>query len=848
MQKRKKISFVILALVALMGLITPWSNSIAMVPSSEQTFPGLPDPEEENPKECEISGAVECWADEVNDECGVEPYSSTSILHKCVSNVDLSDGNSFFMQQVRVCWKSLDTKHPGPECTYLGPGECEFLSQWVPPAFFPIPVRFCARFDYKREDPNSSENVARLCVYEDPMDGGDTDKDVNLFHVNTYVGDSDKNVKAIQSTVGFVVLAQPTNPIALAAAAFLQLVALIMSYKNHVVTAEHGCVETPMAPGPYPCCEPPYQVVSAANIEAGGTFENPYVTLSFTTSSINISPGQRQSVTVEGKQRTFEVDYRDDKGDELCVMELNTTNASDFLGCVDRPDYMPFPIIRDGVTPTNPSIIVDFGNPPQQAQLYELSPPGPQTCKELYDVKFCAIRNEWGKMCLQGYEDDIVYLTNPNGTHLVNQLLGPLKDTDLEMADGDFTFHYETKNIGIVSIPNQPRVYRKTNGNVVLYSSINNGWVYNYDSQGEVTNPATPYFVPRIRAADELGLCIDVTTPESTFTVPGEYDVIIPSNCKTLEVEFWGAGGAGFNDDLEDKHADFVAVDDYSGGSGAYAKVKAKVNAGDTWKLGVGYGASSKGYCGGASYLKAPDGKKIAFADGGCGAKLLKSYWDPFSHQWKWVQSNNPVGGKAFLLEPNQEENDDGDMVNVSGHVAAPSIYQRTHVPWVDGNTGDGHHVLDVPANYNNPATIIESDNGTNGGKATSTENSMYNECKKRGGTKGGTSAESPNATSSQPVSYCNKHNDEWQDDGSLVPPTEKDRPHGSDYYPPSQSSLPFASGGCAVDRCYDSREVYSHNKKYYHDVQQKDQINFDSWGWSKGGHGKAKVLNCWPY
>lgn len=204
----------------------------------------------------------------------------------CVSS---PENNSYFDPKVHIhqhfCfdWGIFGTDCPGysDKTANLGIGQCSFLGI----------IRHCARLARPGTHGNPGVGTidangvpiydyryaTQLCVYEDPMDGNDTDSDSQPLHKHTNLKNKTPAELAEDSTlltattgVGIGVAVMAGGPIGVLAAGIAYgigfLVELGMNSANHVVIGhwhpqgQHndnpvGCVNIPLAPGPPPLCD-----------------------------------------------------------------------------------------------------------------------------------------------------------------------------------------------------------------------------------------------------------------------------------------------------------------------------------------------------------------------------------------------------------------------------------------------------------------------------------------------------------------------------------------------------------------------------------------------------------------
>lgn len=216
-------------------------------------------------------------------DADAEGYSCTGTTHgspgfkKWIETASESD---YFEPKIKVLYSIVG--YNGERT--LGHGECGWMAG----------VRFCARYawpagteipegraltddnddnltdadspGYSTTDCGLNPNVtvfnqARLCAYEDPLDGADTDPDYEQYHEN------EPNINYIDYSNAY------------------------LYDHNHIVTTNLGCVDVPLAPGPPPFCatlQSPYPRPSVFKVSTATADFNQNIYPSNVVSDINL--------------------------------------------------------------------------------------------------------------------------------------------------------------------------------------------------------------------------------------------------------------------------------------------------------------------------------------------------------------------------------------------------------------------------------------------------------------------------------------------------------------------------------------------------------------------------------
>lgn len=352
---------------------------------------------------------------------------------------------------------------------------------------------------------------------------------------------------------------------------------------------------------------------------------------------------------------------------KVCVYKIKNDSLQ---GCVPRPGYMPKPTIDNAESSTAelPKVNVTLGG--DSVDLWEPTPNDEgRLCDTVNQVTFCARRTciddepisydnpvckKWDdRICASGYSYAPLVVADsnnleaispnerppgnevlPRGTGFINPQVMPEIDAGGNPVDVPVVFNKDAL------IYNPPKCYQRDDqGACINYEGMDNGGVCCAESSELCTGIAEPYaneegqclqYVrnttngdpyivdpenQRIRplTSEEMGFCIlkpPSKIPWIRTTPANNYQYKPPTNCAVVEVELWGAGGAGTNGSS--------AGDDWSGSAGGYIKARVPVDHYQTYNVVVGAGGTFKateqkekhskvhdGYNGGASTFNA---------------------------------------------------------------------------------------------------------------------------------------------------------------------------------------------------------------------------------------------------
>ncbi len=599
-------------------------------------------------------------------------------------NAKGSDGSTWLRPMVRIVYSHLLVN--GVQRADLAVNECTWLGG----------VRFCARRtmperdgDIQQNGYGNLDNKTRLCVFQDPMDGMDSDVDedgvLNRYHNNevnlngTHIMGTmalaSGMVGGVGAGVGAALLSNPVGWIAAAGlaagmaigAGIGAIVDAITSHHNHIVgdhigdNGNRGCVNFPIAEGPpvfrNSAWNTSFVPMPLINYHSTSTFLTPALQLTIckksanddtvvmcqldlndenhdgnkadvlerntpTKESFSLSPQNNYDEKKHFRDRHTAVDERifearvsSRRPHEVCVYQLADAKdeKGNLLGCLPRPGYMPAPITKQSGNFETPTVKISF---PGNTTVIEIAK---DTCGILSQVTFCAYQpcmdterhdtcqNPGDMLCTSGFNSaPKVVAATLNDIAVPSTQTPPgnmLKVKDVAFdnfnANGEFIDSVKTpKKVQFsrnVLVYDPPKCNQRDDntGNCLNYDGLPNGkecctaelcptvsapyrnsdneciqYVRNVTGDDPYKiNPATQMIRPL--SGVEMGYCAapppDMKPKE--FTTPGTYTYKIPAHCGAIEVEMWGAGGAGTS---------YTSQNNLSGGGGGY--IKAKIN------------------------------------------------------------------------------------------------------------------------------------------------------------------------------------------------------------------------------------------------------------------------------
>jgi hypothetical protein len=558
-----------------------------------------------------------------------------------------------------------------------------------------VAMRFCARraFPGYEKDGTAENNYGnktgatnnprvQLCAYEDPLDGMDTTWGSSPYHHNT------PNEAMANSTSPAVYGAVFGGFGALVGG----IVGAIMAKHNHVVVTDLGCVELPVAKGPPPFCNncwhTKYTMPPFIGLGYESTFFDPKVTLNFcfknktvkgiatkesvkceinkTTKEITpnlntitlspVGPSYKAAKAVNftynqngeevRDQREFSAEISTGNPSQICVFMTKNISGTEIApvaqGCVQRPGYMPMPLMSRSPASTieEPRISVTFKEgSSEKIEVSQSTANLNNACKTLNQITICAERKcidggdaslgsctTWDdKVCLIGYNtvplvvaDGIKNIPIAAGVKPPNNIMR-VKDTLLEnkYAYPEVGKKGEADQFPKIKLLKDALFYEnpgcdkmdedgkciKRNGVAVTKDD------YYIDSDFIDSEKRVPKQVLRQLTPEELGLCIPnpVDADVMVKTKAGTYVYSVPKNCKQIKVELWGAGAGGTTGG--------ATGDDHGGGAGGYVSALATAKDGDKFDVIVGAGGLRKSNGGDSSISHAAT--LIATANGG---------------------------------------------------------------------------------------------------------------------------------------------------------------------------------------------------------------------------------------
>jgi hypothetical protein len=569
----------------------------------------------------------ECYGvEDISDDAARDEANTTSnpISTTCFGAIactycdalpnDNSSGTTWDNPVIRFAFQSVATQR-----VEIAMGECATVKG----------VRFCARTALAGEYGNDSEKP-RLCLYEDPMDGMDTNPNENGYHENAENEDAlDIGEAALLGTLAGVASSGFLGGLAAPIGALVGIItAAITQTHNHMVVKTIGCVDRPLAVGPPVWSNDAWNksYLPAPVIVYGdsSTFFNPSIELHFCTSTTSggetinamcdydensqlredqellstkvLVPSYANGFVdtvnsaVDGEDlREFEARITSTAPQKICIYQIKNRYGKDAeipQGCVDRPGYMPLPVIAnitssiEGVSSLKVSFSGDESN--------SISIKNGE-CDILHKITFCAEEViEENALCLEGYSTaPTVAVTNY-----------PSEDNEDSDNNGDVIKGLPNSLYGIgESIKNTSANLEKVNQTLMI-STVNlniAAWAYtppdgrpsSISDDYFVNGSATPAQYLRSMTAMELGLCVsndpDILNADWTaYDTPGSYTYTPDNNCVELEVQAWGAGASGTNDT--------GTGNDSGGGAGGYVNATVQVDDASEYKITVGKG------------------------------------------------------------------------------------------------------------------------------------------------------------------------------------------------------------------------------------------------------------------
>jgi hypothetical protein len=379
-----------------------------------------------------------------NEKCSVCPGASAD------------QGGSFDWQSPRI------RVYRGANYTELMANECSSINL----------ERFCARraFAGTKGLDNESDNFGnktgisdnprvQLCAYDDSMDGMDTSGTNNPYHWHTS-NEEAKTGAALGGGAGSgMAIGANFGPpgIVIGAIGGLvigSMVAAITSSYNHVVIANIGCIDLPIAKGPPAFCNDCWSkgwgISPTLLVEPDSTFLTPKISMTFCFSpstaegqkepivcpapvdgaipvasldktsfylepditknfTDTVTPGSSLTYTIDGKPasdaREFTAKITSMDPNHICVYmtkDMKGKASNTILGCAARSGQMPMPTIipEKSSTKDAPKLSVSFAGDTTNKSINIWQNPNDYTnnvCANLHQINFCAERK-----CLSG--------------------------------------------------------------------------------------------------------------------------------------------------------------------------------------------------------------------------------------------------------------------------------------------------------------------------------------------------------------------------------------------------------------------------------------------------------------